>query len=68
MSFVVTDDKDRVIITVNDKGRVGVSRYPDLNDRYKEYIAEYYEEITGEDSEGVIAFLNYEEPNDIFCA
>lgn len=68
MSFTITDNKDRVIIKVNDKGNVAISRYIDMNDRYKKYITQYYEDITGENSKGIIAFLNYQEHNDIYCS
>jgi len=68
MSFIITDNKDRVIIKVNNKGKVAISRYVDMSDKYKEYIAQYYEDITGENSKGIIAFLNYQEHNNIFCS
>jgi hypothetical protein len=43
-----------------------VARFPDLSKEEKEFIVESYVQLTGEEKEGIVAFLNYE--NDLFCS
>ena len=70
MAFEVRDEQDRVIIIANDKGKIAISRFPDLSDEYKEYIIGIYVESTGEDSDKVRKFLNYEDEggSEEFCS
>ena len=42
MAFEVADDKDRVIISANDNGKIAIARFPDLSEEYKEYIIKTY--------------------------
>jgi len=68
MSFQVIDDKSRPLISVNDKGRVAIARYPDMDDECKQYIAETYSELTGEDEDSVLAFLDYKKEENQYCS
>ena len=67
MSFEIRDDKDRVIIKVDEKGKIAAARYPDLSEEFKQYIVETYAELTNEDPEKLKRFLDYEEEDDEFC-
>ena len=67
MSIVITDDKERVIIKINN-GKIAAARYIDLDERIKDYVVDLYRELIGmEDAEKLKKFLNFEEENDEFC-
>jgi len=67
MSIVITDDKERVIIKINN-GKIAAARYIDLDEGIKDYVVDLYRELIGmEDAEKLKKFLNFEEENDEFC-
>jgi hypothetical protein len=68
MSFVLTDEKDRVIASVSDEGKIAVSRQPDMTQEMKEYIVDVFSDLTGQDPQEIMAFLNYEEEEELFCS
>jgi len=67
MSFTIVDKCDRVIVSVNDKNKVVVARYPDLSSECKEWVIEWYEEMTDGDVDKLRRFLDYKEDVDEFC-
>lgn len=70
MSTEFTDDKDRVIFTIGDNGKIVVGRFPDLSDWYKDYIVKVYKDTvkcTDEDVKALIRFLNFEDDEEEFC-
>ena len=68
MSFQVIDDKSRPLISVNDKGGIAIARYQDMDDECKQYIVETYSELTGEDEDSVLAFLDYKKEENQYCS
>lgn len=68
MNNVVKDEKGRILISVNDKGRIAISRYVEMDVATKDYVAETYSNLSGEDMDDVMAFLNFEVDTDLFCA
>jgi len=71
MSLDVKDSKKRTIISINDNGRIVIGRYTDLTAKEKNYIAEIYNELTGEDIGIINCFLNYDGKGlgeNLFCS
>jgi len=68
VGFVVRDEKNRVILSIGEKGKVAASRYPDLTESCKDYIVDVYKELTNENLDEIRRFLNYEEEEDLFCS
>jgi len=70
MSFEITDNKNRTILTIGDNGKIVVGRFPDLSEEYKDYIIKVYTdtvECSEDDIKELISFLNFEEDEDEFC-
>jgi hypothetical protein len=67
----ILDNKDRVILTFSDNGKLLVGRFPDMTEGYKKYIANVYadtvENCTEKDIEELMDFLNFEDEDDEFC-
>jgi len=66
----IIDDKDRVILTIGDNGKLLVGRFPDMTEQYKNYLIEVYSETvkcTEDDIKDLISFLNFEDDEDEFC-
>ena len=64
----IVDKKGRDIIVFNKKGDPAIARFPDLDEAEKEYMVEVYVELTGEDPDKVMKFLNYESDENEFCS
>ncbi len=63
----LSDNQGRVLLKT--KGdRVLVGRYTDLNIKTKETIAEFFMELTGEDSSRVMDFLDFKNEDVEFCS
>ena len=68
MSFKIKDCKGRVILSVNDKGKIVTSRYIDMSEDLKDFIVEVYKELTSENIEEIRKFLDFNEDKDEFCS
>jgi len=68
MSFEIRDKKGRPLISMNKKGKLALSRYPDLSDDEINGIAKIYQELSGDDLDEVLSFLRFEEEEEVFCS
>jgi len=66
--LIVRDEHSRDIIRIGPRGRMAVARYPDMNDKIKDYICGIYVKTTGKDKQGIIDFLNYIGEENEFCS
>lgn len=66
--FRVIDSRGRPMISVNDNGRIAITRYPDMNDNCKNYIVKTYTELTDEKEGAVRDFLDYKKEEFQFCS
>jgi hypothetical protein len=65
----VKDKKGRVVLHINRKGKLALSRYPDLSEEEIGAIAEIYCELNSEaKTQNIIDFLRFEEENEKFCS
>lgn len=48
--------------------RIIVARFPDMNDKEKEIITEFYTELTGEEPFRIREFLDYKNEELEFCS
>lgn len=64
---IVKDDKGRVV--VRERGsKVAIARFPDMDRKTKEYVANVYADLTREDAQKAMKFLNYESDENEFCS
>jgi len=69
MSFEVKDKKGRVLIHMNNKGKLALSRFPDLTDQEIKGLVQLYCELDSSAvSEEVEEFLRFEEEEENFCS
>jgi len=71
MKTIVKDNKGRVLFILNENGRMAIARYKDMDENFKQYIVNYYRDMTSEPQEKIdslIKFLNFEEDADEFCS
>jgi hypothetical protein len=68
MSFEIKDNKGRVLVHMNRKGRLALSRYPDLNEKEITNLVKVYHELSGDDVNGIEKFLRYENEDEKFCS
>jgi hypothetical protein len=71
MNTVVKDNKGRVLFMLNENGRMAIARYKDMDECFKQYIVNYYKDMTSESQDKVdklVRFLNFEEDTDEFCS
>jgi len=66
--FVITDKKGRVVLRMNKKGKLALSRFPDLTDKEIKYLAKIYNELSGKDIKEVEEFLKFKEEETQFCS
>lgn len=66
-SIVIKDNKERILLKAKG-GRCVIARYEDLNKEMKKDIATMYSEITGNDVNSVMKFLNFESEVQEFCS
>ena len=62
----IVDEKGRDLLICHN-AEMAIARYIDSPKENKEYIAEVYSYVTGEDKNKVLSFLNFEDNNE-FCA
>jgi trans-2-enoyl-CoA reductase len=63
----ISDKKGRTLIKMK-CDRVLVARYPEMSEEIKKIIVDFYTEFTGENSQRVIDFLNYNNEELEFCS
>lgn len=69
MSMEIKDKRGRVVLHINRKGKLALSRYPDLSEEEVNAIAEVYCELDSEaNSQEIVDFLRFEERNEKFCS
>ena len=69
MSMEIKDKRGRVVLHINRKGKLALSRYPDLSEEEVNAIAEVYCELDSEaNSQEIVDFLRFEEENEKFCS
>ena len=66
--FEIVDAKDRVIMKQNDKGRVLLGRYEDLDPDIKDFAIDTFCELTGNEINRVRRFMNFESDENAFCS
>ena len=66
-TFVVKDDQDRILMK-NKGDKMAIARFPDLDEKLKNYLAQLYASSTGEDINKAKQFLNYETDTNEFCS
>ena len=64
----VYDDQNRLILAVNEDGKIAISRFVDMKDCYKNYIIDLYSNLTGVDKNKVEKFLGFKEGQSILCS
>jgi hypothetical protein len=64
----IRDDKDRLILAIDENGKIAISRFSDMSDQYKDYLKNIYSELTGINENKVTQFLNFEESESILCS
>jgi len=69
MSFEIKDKKGRVLLHMNKKGKLALSRFPDLSNKEIHKLTEFYCEL---DSSAIPTeierFLRFEEEKEKFCS
>ena len=68
MSYEVKDKKGRVLLCISRKGKLALSRFPDLTEVEIKHWADFYHELSGEDIESTRSFLRFEEEKESFCS
>jgi len=69
MSFEVKDQKGRVLIHMNKKGKLALSRFPDLKDKEVNGLIKLYCELDSDaDPIDIEKFLRFEEEEEKFCS
>lgn len=63
----ILDKEGRPLIKMS-KGRIIATRYPGMDIKTKELIANIYNDLTGNASNDIIDFLNYENDGLEFCS
>ena len=58
-TLVVKDNRNRILMR-NNGDKVAVARFPDLDETLKDYLAQLYVDLTGNEISKVEQFLNYE--------
>ena len=62
----IIDEKGREIFEIK-AGKILISRYNDLSDEYKDFIAMLYSEMTGENPSKTRDFLDFKNEENQFC-
>jgi hypothetical protein len=65
--ILIKDDKDRVLLKVNEHGQVVIGRYEDLSEELQVQVIDIFVELTGKDRNKAKAFLEYKDDEDAFC-
>lgn len=65
---VIEDENGKVVMEINNKGHIAISRSPNMTKDFKDYLVEVYSEITGEDPREIRDFLDYKNEENEFCS
>lgn len=68
MSLEIKDKKGRVLLYMNRKGKLALSRFPDLSVEEIKKLANIYHELSGNREETIEKFLRFEENEEQFCS
>jgi len=69
MSVEIKDKKGRVVLHMNKRGKLALSRYADLSKVENDKLADLYCELDSEATRQEIEdFLNFEEQKEKFCS
>jgi len=68
MSLEIKDQKGRVLLYMNRKGKLALSRFPDLSVEEIKNLAKVYHELSGDGEETIEKFLRFEENEEQFCS
>ena len=63
----ISDKDGRPLIKIS-KGRIIATRYPEMDIKTKELIANIYNDLTGNANKDIMDFLNYNNDNFEFCS
>ena len=66
--ILIKDSKGREIVRINNKGQIAAARYPDLDKKFKKYVATLYSDLTGESKKKMMDFLDYRTKENEFCS
>ena len=64
----LADEKGRVVLKQNDKDRLIIGRYEDLDEKVKQMAIDIFCEETGSNREHVEKFMNFETDDNAFCS
>ena len=65
----MVDCKGRLLVRMHENtARVIYARYVDMHNDIKEGVAIFVSAATGKDKEEILAFLNFEDEDDVFCS
>ena len=65
----MVDGKGRLLVRMcENTGKVIYARYTDMHDSMKEGISIFVSTATGQDKDEILAFLNFEDDEDVFCS
>jgi hypothetical protein len=63
----IVDAEGRVLIQMNEKGRLVIGRYTDLHPEVKKYAVDLFVELTGKDRDKIQKFMDFDEDDDTLC-
>lgn len=63
----ISDKDGRPLIKIS-KGRIIATRYPEMDIKTKELIANIYNDLTGNAKKDIMGFLNYDNESFEFCS
>ena len=64
----IEDKKGRIVLRMNKKGKLALSRFPDLTKKEIETLSRIYNELSGANIEETEKFLKFEEKEEQFCS
>ena len=69
MSYEVKDKKGRILLHISKKGKLALSRFPDLSEKEINGLIEIYHDLDpSSNPKDIESFLRFEENNEKFCS
>jgi hypothetical protein len=68
MSFELKDNKGRILVHMNRKGKLALSRYPDLSEEEITNLTEFFHEMSGKNPVDIKSFLKFKNDDEKFCS
>ena len=68
MSFELKDKKGRILVHMNRKGKLALSRFPDLSEEEITKLTEFYHKMSGDNPVDIRKFLKFEDEDEKFCS